>query len=212
MEDGGYSCLRSRRVWLISDDDLAILHEREPPKSTQSVTLHLTVPTSTGTQGHAHAHFAPTPPSHNSAAGNVKSKAQKSQANGSPVSALKNSKSETNGSSPKSTQHSKLAPSLPVTATSGKKVKPSGEQARGTEEGEQKQKEIGNGASNEGAKTARKARSIMSTTSRRSKWGDNDAEPMHEVHKRNWEAVSRWVLCIYPEAHDSSTPTRVSGL
>jgi len=166
----------------------------------------LTVPTSTGSngsQGHAHAHFAPTPPSHNSAAGNVKSKAQKSQTNGSPVSALKKEKSsETNGDapSPKSKDYGKLAPPLPVTSTTGHKSKTSGEPVRGAQGVEQKSsgqsgKEASSetnakGESNGTAKTAKKAKSIMSTTSRRSKWGDDDAEPMHVVHKRNWEAVS----------------------
>ena len=85
--------------------------ERFPPASTPSVTLHLTAEVdgpqakSTG-QGQNHAHFAPSPPSYNTAAGNVKSKAQKSSAqkDNQPPSALKNSKSksgETNGSSPK---------------------------------------------------------------------------------------------------------------
>jgi hypothetical protein len=89
------------------------LVERFPPSSTPAVTLHLTAEvdgpqsqSKSPSQGQNHAHFAPSPPSYNSAASNVKSKAQKSSAqkdNQAP-SALKNSKSksgETNGSSPK---------------------------------------------------------------------------------------------------------------
>jgi len=85
------------------------LVERFPPASTPAVTLHLTAevdgPQSKSTnQGQNHAHFAPSPPSYNTAADNVKSKAQKSSAqkDNQPPSALKNSKSksgETNGSS-----------------------------------------------------------------------------------------------------------------
>ena len=87
--------------------------ERFPPSSTPAVTLHLTAEvdgpqsqSKSSSQGQNHAHFAPSPPSYNSAASNVKSKAQKSSAqkDNQPPSALKNSKSksgETNGSSPK---------------------------------------------------------------------------------------------------------------
>jgi hypothetical protein len=34
------------------------------------------------------------------------------------------------------------------------------------------------------------AKSVRSTKSRRSKWGDDDAEPLGEVHKRAWHEVS----------------------
>jgi hypothetical protein len=39
-------------------------------------------------------------------------------------------------------------------------------------------------------KPGKRAKSVASNKSRKSKWGDDDAEPMHVVHKRNWEAVS----------------------
>jgi hypothetical protein len=188
------------------------------------VTLHLTVPVSSGSQnggqsqsqGHAHAHFASSPPTYSTAAGNVKSKAQRSQSNGAPASALKNpsktsesngkSSSASNGNSPsKKTKDqsngsgngsSKLAPPLPLGATfksSGDKEKNvHSEKGKDASGGETKSKDFasnGNG-SEAGAKPAKKAQSVMSTKSRRSKWGDDDAEPMHVVHKRNWEAVS----------------------
>jgi hypothetical protein len=34
-------------------------------------------------------------------------------------------------------------------------------------------------------------KSIRSTKSRRSKWGDDDAEPLGEVHKRAWHEVGQ---------------------
>lgn len=38
--------------------------------------------------------------------------------------------------------------------------------------------------------TAGKAQSVMSSKSRRSKWGDDDAEPLGVVNQRKWEDVS----------------------
>jgi hypothetical protein len=40
-------------------------------------------------------------------------------------------------------------------------------------------------------KPGKRAKSVASNMSRKSRYGgDEDAEPMHVVHKRNWEAVS----------------------
>ncbi|KAK4685688.1 hypothetical protein P7C73_g4457, partial [Tremellales sp. Uapishka_1] len=101
------------------DDDLEILSTRLPPKSTPSITLHLTLP-------RAHAHFAK---------GQSPSPSKEAiKPLGKPVSKLPNG----DGGKPKS--------------------KPAGS----------------------------KTKSLLSTTSRRSKWGDDDAEPMGEVHKRAW--------------------------
>lgn len=220
--------------------------ERFPPASTPTVTLHLTAEVdgpqhkSQGQgqgQGHAHAHFAPSPPSYHTAAGNIKSKAQKSSAqkDNSAPSALKNSSSkssETNGSSPKAASKSngnkessgsvKLAPPLPPFTGQGsggngggstqkkiedKKVngdqksdrKVSGDHKKSekSQNGGQESKNGGEtGGQNEG-KSSRRAQSVMSTRSRKSRYGgDEDAEPMHVVHKRNWEAVSNSSLGI----------------
>jgi hypothetical protein len=181
-------------------------------------------------QGQAHAHFAPNPPSYHTAAGNIKSKAQKSSAqkDNSAPSALKNSKSnETNGSSPKkaapksngndnkeSSGSVKLAPPLPLfngngsgstTQTKIGDKKPSDDdkfekKASGDHKQSEKTKNGGesksggqtNGGQSEGkSQSGRRAQSVMSTRSRKSRYGgDEDAEPMHVVHKRNWEAVS----------------------
>jgi hypothetical protein len=201
------------------------LVERFPPASTPAVTLHLTAevdgPQSKSQgQGQNHAHFAPSPPSYHTAAGNVKSKAQKSSAqkdNQAP-SALKNSKSkssETNGSSPKDATKSngnkessgsvKLAPPLPPLDKVLKKVedkkvpddhKSDKKASNDHKQSEEKSKNGGQGSRNGGqseekSQSGRRAQSIMSTRSRKSKYGgDEDAEPMHVVHKRNWEAVS----------------------
>lgn len=221
------------------DDDLAILLERSPPATTQAVTLHLTAEvdgpqansnsqSKSQGQGQAHAHFAPNPPSYHTAAGNIKSKAQKSSAqkDNSAPSALKNSKSsETNGSSPKSQSKSngdnkessgsaKLAPALPLskengtggksgssgqTKTADKKAS-SDDKSEKKDSGDSKQPEKSKngggepkngGKSEEKPQSGKRAKSVMSTQSRKSRYGgDEDAEPMHVVHKRNWEAVS----------------------
>lgn len=188
------------------------------------MTLHLTAD-SDGSQdksqgkgqGQAHAHFAPSPPSYHTAAGNIKSKAQKSSAqkDNSAPSALKNSKSkssETNGSSPKSASKSngnkdssesaKLAPPLPQFTGNGsggnggsstqkkvedKKVNHDNKSEEKTKNGDAKN----GGQSEQKSERGKRAQSVMSTRSRKSRYGgDEDAEPMHVVHKRNWENVS----------------------
>jgi hypothetical protein len=45
----------------------------------------------------------------------------------------------------------------------------------------------------EGTKVS-KPKSIMSTRSRKSKWGNDDAEPLGEVNKRKWLEVSLHAL------------------
>jgi len=146
------------------DDDLQILHSRLPPDSTPSATLHLNLP------HHPHAHFAP--PAYTSASSAIKSKATKP----------KSAKSVPNGDSYSSgraagSQGSELGPvkgtlsKIPENAQAG-----AGTSApMGTMVGPP-------------AKSA-KAPSMMSKNSRRSKWGNEDAEPLGEVHKREWLEV-----------------------
>ena len=160
-----------------ADDDFSILHSRLLPDSTPSATLHVNLP-------HPHAHFAPTPgpPAYTSASSAIKSKATK------PASKMKSTKSLSNGDN--------TSGSLTNAAgASGAELGP----VKGTLHRIPENAEAGAGTSAPTGKIisptstlspAGKAMSMMSGTSRRSKWGGNDAEPFWDAHKRLWLDVS----------------------
>ena len=148
---------------LTTDGDLAIMQSRLPPSSTTSATLHLSPP-------HAHAHFAssPAPPAYSTASSTVKSKTKSaSKSKSTPT---------TNGST------SGNVPTLgePVSQPQHKKVAGANSDVAKVEETVDK--------TADGTKVA-KPKSIMSTRSRKSKWGNDDAEPLGEVNKRKWLEV-----------------------
>ena len=139
------------------------MQSRLPPSSTTSATLHLSPP-------HAHAHFAssPAPPAYSTASSTVKSKTKSaSKSKSTPT---------TNGST------SGNVPTLgePVSQPQHKKVAGANSDVAKVEETVDK--------TADGTKVA-KPKSIMSTRSRKSKWGNDDAEPLGEVNKRKWLEV-----------------------
>ncbi|ORY30797.1 hypothetical protein BCR39DRAFT_528368 [Naematelia encephala] len=149
------------RFSLEDDDDFSILHSRLSPDSASSATLHLTTP-------RAHAHFAPSPapPAYTTASSTIKAKAAKrktssSKSSSTPISAANEA---TAGKADNELGPPAGGVSPPkVNGSVGKPVTISSI--------------LGNG----------KPKSIASTTrSRRSKWGNDDAEPMGDVHKRQW--------------------------
>ncbi|KAK8844552.1 hypothetical protein IAR55_006399 [Kwoniella newhampshirensis] len=167
---------------LDDDDDLQILLSRFPPSSTPSATLHLTTP-------QAHAHFAKSPssaapPAYSTPASKTKAKSVKSKSSAASTSA--NTKANCKS-------HSGIVPGAgskdlgsPIMGGGG----PTGSNTNGNANvevnisgnGETKTVIGGTAPSLKG-----KAKSVMSSKSRRSKWGDDDAEPMGDVHKRMWE-------------------------
>lgn len=205
LEDSTSPAVTNRTEADGADDDLEILLSRLPPSSTSSTTLHLSLPSQASS--HPHAHFAPSPPSYSTAAETVKSKAQRSQSQTSTPS----SKPQANGNtppsalkSPKSKDYASVnsTPNLGLGAPIGGANGDSHSGAPKTRQSSVKAKSVGGGEAKtvgttaDGTsvgmvKPARRAQSVASTRSRRSKYGDPNAEPMGDVHKRNWEAVSR---------------------
>lgn len=101
---------------------------------------------------------------------------------GAPVSALKSPATANGGS---------------AISGGGPKARASNEKAKSVGGGEAKTIEhTADGTSVGMVKPARKAQSVTSTRSRRSKYGDPNAEPMGDVHKRNWEAVGSLLIDI----------------
>ncbi|KAI9632140.1 uncharacterized protein MKK02DRAFT_20978 [Dioszegia hungarica] len=183
---------------LEDDDDLEIFLSRNPPSSTSSATFHLNPP-------HAHAHFSePASPakSKSTAASALKDKTK------SPVKAKKAS----NGDAPKSNGNGTSNGDGKDQDNSGVKmkdyasgnVKPAGTSGRelgnvaaptkkptgiGGPGRSDRQASAGGHhfpqASHSGNK-AHFAPSVRSAKSHRSKWGDDDAEPLWETKKREW--------------------------
>ncbi|WWC67167.1 uncharacterized protein I206_101074 [Kwoniella pini CBS 10737] len=160
---------------LDDDDDFEILSSRFPPTSTPSATLHLTIPQQ------AHAHFS-NPPAYNGSSGPKSSPSSKLKSKVKKSSSMKSTTTKSaNGDSP-----SKAA-----------EIKPLGEPINGSPVREKKQSlsvlgsdsPVGasNGDQTRSLNGAGKAKSVMSTRSRKSKWGDDDAEPLGAVRKREWE-------------------------
>ncbi|GFZ44890.1 hypothetical protein JCM24511_02616 [Saitozyma sp. JCM 24511] len=158
---------------LEDDDDLQILRSRLPPSTTPSATLHLTPP-----GAHASA-----PPAYSTTSLKTKPKKPKSTVGGSPAKHLNGTSSAGNGIG-----------GSPASPTSG-----GSERAGATPPQHQHQHvEFGAGVKDSSALAPpaqgehldvvahTDAKSVRSTKSRRSKWGDDDAEPLGEVHKRAW--------------------------
>ncbi|RXK40729.1 hypothetical protein M231_01981 [Tremella mesenterica] len=177
---------------LDDDDDLDILFTRFPPSSTPSVTLQLTPPPS-----NLRAHFAPPPPAYSTPSSLVKSKAQsqtkkstqKSSPSHIPASSLPKSSDpvektiatipngtgalQSNGTGAKPNGVIAHKPKLPTGGrTAGRAVSvtlPTREETLPA------------------AASVPRAKSVMSTRSRKSRWGDDDAEPLGVTKKREWE-------------------------
>ncbi|WVQ85113.1 hypothetical protein IAT38_007278 [Cryptococcus sp. DSM 104549] len=186
---------------LDDDDDLQILHSRFPPTSTPSATLHLQPPA--GSQGPQLTHFAASPPAY-STAGSTKPKkspAKSKKPAAAPSVAISEAgkpSTKPNGSalghgSPSKTHATIPAvPSPSVTPHHSTHLAPPVNTGRYT---------TGPGAASvsggagirsvSGATSVRggRAKSVgaASTRSRRSKWGDDDAEPLGVVKRRAWE-------------------------
>jgi len=143
---------------LDDDDDLKIFHSRLPPDSTSSATLHLNLP-------HPHAHFAP--PAYTSASSAIKAKTQK------PKSAKSIPNGDGNGAGTKGKELGPISGPLP-------KIPENAPAGAGTSA------PVGHMSPVPQSKSAGKAQSFMSTKSRRSKYGDDNAEPLGEVIKREW--------------------------
>ncbi|WWC85487.1 uncharacterized protein L201_000351 [Kwoniella dendrophila CBS 6074] len=195
---------------LDDDDDLEILSSRFPSDSTTSVTLHLQLPQ----QQQQHAHFngdslpsysntsvnSPTSPS-----SKLKNRVKKSTPSSPSVKSKSNSQSNGN-------EKGKSA-SNPINVSSPEKQKKiENENHQGIAGvnsvdfaslslgkpmnggGENINTQSNNNATITGANArarsvsaVSKAKSTMSTKSRRSKWGDDDAEPLGVTKKREWE-------------------------
>ncbi|WWD22898.1 hypothetical protein CI109_107393 [Kwoniella shandongensis] len=181
---------------LDDDDDVQILLSRFPPSSTPSATLHLTLP-------QAHAHFAKNsssvpPPAYSTPASKTKAKSQKSSPSVRSTSTKTSANTKSNGQT--SSKLSEIVPGAgskdlgsPVVGGGGP-VGLNGSanvQANTSGNGETTTKIGGNGNGNGnglGAPSLKgKAKSVMSSKSRKSKWGDDDAEPLGDVRKREWE-------------------------
>lgn len=179
------------------DDDLQILRNRLPPDSTPSATIHLHLP-------RAHAHFAPSPgpPAYTSASSAIKSKANAKASKSDFSQGRSASKS---ASKPKPVVKTLSIPNGESTSAGSIKVAGSEGWELGPVRGvpripENAQAGAGTsapiGTLVQAPPTAAstlekgKAMSMMSGKSKRSKWGDDDAEPTSEVIKREWIDVS----------------------
>ncbi|WVR03225.1 hypothetical protein IAU60_000216 [Kwoniella sp. DSM 27419] len=192
---------------LDDDDDLEILLSRFPPSSTPSVTMHLQLP-------QAHAHFNSPPsysaPSTSSPSSKIKSKSTKTkkasdgpsiksvtesntQANAATSSGLngisgdKDKKSQSNlgvGSAPKSKVTGQTAKEAGTNLLAPPAAPVNGNSQRSASTSVLQTPSSGNNRSVSGQS---KAKSFMSTKSRKSKWGDDDAEPLGLVKRREWE-------------------------
>ncbi|RSH89657.1 hypothetical protein EHS25_002208 [Saitozyma podzolica] len=147
---------------LEDDDDLQILRSRLPPSTTPSATLHLTPPG---------AHAA-APPAYSTASIKTKPKKPKSTVGSSPAKHL-------NGTSGGNGNGNGIGAS-PTSPTSGEHV--------GFGADVKDSSALAPPARGEHLQVVAHtdAKSVRSTKSRRSKWGDDDAEPLGEVHKRAW--------------------------
>lgn len=168
---------------LIVDDDLSILLSRIPPSSSTGATLHLTPPSH-------HAHFSSSaqsaPPVYSTASGNIKSKAQSQ------------SKGTTQSSSKTSTTNRQPSTSVPKISLNGNSGANYQSNSNGISQPAQRKvskahSDIGKhetiaGETADGMKISR-AKSVRSTRSRKSKYGNDDVEPLGEVHKRKWLEV-----------------------
>ncbi|ORX34933.1 hypothetical protein BD324DRAFT_662036 [Kockovaella imperatae] len=169
--------------WALEDDgDLAIFQSRFPASSTQSATLHLTGP-------HPRAHFALEPP--------VETKRPTAS------SALKKKVQSKSGTSPEKSQQQQQQQSRAtsngqfvhtihgnfVDATGDIMPRPRNIASIAPElpdyehEFAKYEKTIGHTA--DGAVIS-KPKSIMSTRSRKSKWGEEDPEPWWDIHRQRW--------------------------
>ena len=193
---------------MVTDDDLSILHSRLPPSSTPSATFHLT-------PAHARAHFTSAnttsiasplaPPAYSTASSTIKNRVQgKSPIKGTSTSSrispnkftskdyagiagmsgreLGSPANGTSGTTRNTASHAANGVQgsnsrLTVPAPHGKRV------ASASSDVAKYEVQVGKTA--DGMVVA-KPKSVLSTRSRRSKWGDDDAEPMGEVHKRKW--------------------------
>lgn len=179
-------------VQLQLDDDLSILHSRLPPKSTPSATLHLSPP-------HAHAHFAPSPapPAYSTDSSAIKSKNQ----NRSRTASATKSNTTANGSSsatPKSPKSKDFATQTPSSngdeakhASKSSPQKPSESKDKSANPVAKYEREVGKTATGFAVARPKSVMSARTNRTHRSKWGDDDAEPMGDVHKRKWLEVGR---------------------
>ncbi|CAD6568933.1 MAG: hypothetical protein TREMPRED_004882 [Tremellales sp. Tagirdzhanova-0007] len=157
---------------LDDDDDLQILHSRLPPDSTPSATIHLNLP-------HAHAHFASAtgPPAYTSASSAIKTKAKR------PKSAV--SKKVANGDG-----NGTQAASDRIAGSKGQELGavggPVNKIADSAPAGAGTSAPVGNISDAPVPVEKIKAMSMLSGRSRRSKWGEDDREPLGDVHKRLW--------------------------
>lgn len=189
------------------DDDLSILHSRLPPKSTPSATLHLSPP-------HAHAHFAPSPapPAYSTASSAIKSKNQNKTRS---VSATK-SNTTANGSSsatPKSPKSKDFATQTP--SSNGDEAKHSSKSSpqkhsdskdKSANPVAKYEREVGKTATGFAVARPKSVMSARTNRTHRSKWGDDDAEPMGDVHKRKWLEVGSSMRRCYALVADISVP------
>jgi hypothetical protein len=180
----GRDCTRTRTNVHFADDDLQILRSRLPPSTTPSATLHLTPP---GTH-------AAAPPAYSTASIKTKPKKPKSTVGVSPAKHLNG----TNGSGTGTGNGVGVgaSPTSPTSPTSG------GSERAGATQHQHQHVGFGAGVKDSSALAPpaqgerlqvvahTDAKSVRSTKSRRSKWGDDDAEPLGEVHKRAWHEVS----------------------
>ena len=176
LDDGPFTATtRSSTYSLPVDDDLQILHSRLPPDSTPSATIHLNLP-------HAHAHFASAtgPPAYTSASSAIKTKAKR------PKSAV--SKKVANGDG-----NGTQAASDRIAGSKGQELGavggPVNKIADSAPAGAGTSAPVGNISDAPVPVEKIKAMSMLSGRSRRSKWGEDDREPLGDVHKRLWLEV-----------------------
>ncbi|WVQ76934.1 hypothetical protein IAR50_006613 [Cryptococcus sp. DSM 104548] len=177
---------------LDDDDDLQILLSRFPPTSTPSVTLHLQGPVGSGQHSHrGHGQLSNAPPPAYPASPSVKSKKPKK-----PKSVVDGTGTGA-GSGPKHVSPPVKHTLKPITPLSdphhlGAPIAGGSGQGRVVSSTSHHLAPPGhknaNGApSVSGVSTKSRARSVMSTVSRKSKYGDPYSEDLGVVKRREWE-------------------------